>query len=122
MANKVASRLYAGDPSLCVIGIIDEDTATLVGPVLAAAACEEPGGQPIVQVTQYRADKNVGDSLVHAVEQALTWGRALNPKLLTVSSKRDGKELAQRLGLKHYRYILRMPLGNDLHSAGRVPD
>lgn len=121
MADAAIARLWAGDPALCLIGIVDETTLDLVGHVLAAASYDG-GPQPVVQVTQFRADQNVGDALLTALEQGLEWGRALHPKLLTVSSKRDGKELMKRLGLKHYRYILRVPLNGEAHAHAAPGD
>ena len=118
-AESIAAKLYVGDPSVCLLAIVEEETASLIGHVLGLAMMD--GGRPVVMVSQRTLDKKAGDALNQATEAAILWGLALKPKMLTVfdkTGKSDWKEIAKRFGLKPYRHLLWLPLNGNAHPAG----
>src|SRR5262245_3430402 len=98
-AQATIARLFMGDPKLLLIGIIDEETAALVGHVLAQ--CDQIGGKTWATIPQWRADDNVGDAVVKAVEQAITWAverQGVQREHITLFSHRHGKGWEKKLG------------------------
>ena len=99
------SRLWADDPSLLILGLVEGDTGALVGHVVA----ERTG--PLVNVLQIRADQNVGDALQEAVSRAIEWGKGNGCTDAMIHTTGNGRDWEKRLeGLKRYRQLWHLPL------------
>jgi len=113
----VMGRLWARDPSLLALGIVDTDKGFLVGHVLAEliTAQDIATGQSVrhVSIAQKRADGNVGDAVYQALDQAGVWGAANGASLLELRTKRDSREYEKRLGYTHGHHVLYKALGTD---------
>jgi hypothetical protein len=99
------SRLWADDPGLLILGLVEGDTGAIVGHVVA----EKTG--PLVNILQLRADQNVGDALTEAVTKAIEWGKSLGCTDVMVHTTGNGRDWEKRLpGLKRYRQLWHLPL------------
>lgn len=106
--RALMAKLYLGDPNILALGIIEEDSATLVGHALATL--DMFGTARWVTISQVRADENVGDARVKAVEDILEWAQARGVTKVILHTNRDGKDWEKRLGFKPYRHMLRVSL------------
>lgn len=86
--RNTMSRLWAGDPSVLALGILDEK-GMLVGHVLAE--CAQVGSQRVVVVHQSRADQNVGTALQEALEATEAWALQAGANVFKVMPHRDWK-------------------------------
>jgi hypothetical protein len=103
----VMGRLWSNDPGQLVVGIVNED-GSLVGHLLAQA--QALGSSRWVTILQVRADQNVGDARVQAVEAAVQWAKQIGAQQAVLMTHRDNKEWEKRCGFKHYRHVMRLPL------------
>jgi|SRR6185503_8386754 len=102
------SRLWADDPNLLILGLVEADSGALVGHVVA----EKTGS--LVNVLQLRADQNVGDALQEAVSRAIEWGLASGCTDALVHTTGNGRDWEKRLpGLKRYRQLWHLPLAKN---------
>lgn len=117
-ARVVISQVWAGDPKVLLLGVVDEETALLVGHVLALIVIR--GTTPGLDIAQVRADENVGDALVQAVERAIRWAtdQGVKREHISLFTHRDGKDWEKRLGFKRYRSVLHLPLTGSAHDRG----
>lgn len=117
-ARAVIARVWGGAQDVLLLGVVDEETALLVGHVLALVVVR--GSTPGVDIAQVRADENVGDALVQAVERTIKWAtdQGVRREHITLFTHRDGKEWEKRLGFKRYRSLLRMPLPGSPDDRG----
>jgi len=110
-ARAAISRVMVGDPKVLLLGLIDPDTAMLIGHVLAERFYV--GSMPNVLIPQVRADENVGDARFEAVEQAIKWAHQQAVSNVQLYSHRNGNEWIKRLGFQRYRSVLRLSFEGD---------
>lgn len=116
-ARAYTARVVAGDLRVLLLGLVDPETAMLVGHVLAERV--DIGTAADVVISQVRADENVGDALVQAVEQAIKWAHGQQVTRVLMHTHRDGREWVKRLGFIRFRTVLRLPLDDDADAGER---
>lgn len=109
-AGTVIAKLYVNDPSLVILGIIDDDKATLVGHVVASV--EGFGNRRWVYVPQIRADKDVGNARFEALNMVTAWAKSLSINQILLATNQDGKEFEKR-GFKRFRTVHRISLEDN---------
>lgn len=113
----IMSRIWARDPTILALGLVDPETSMLVGHVLAelTQSVDPISGEKIVTATtvQKRADGNVGDSLYEALDHVGVWAASQGASLLALHTKRDSREYEKRLGYKHGFHVLYKALGTN---------
>jgi hypothetical protein len=111
----VMSRLWLNDPKMLALGIVEDDTAKLVGHALASH--EGFGSEQWVTITQVRADENVGDARIQVVNAVVDWAKRLGVKRVILHTNRDGKDWQTKLGFKSYRHVLRLTIDPESKAA-----
>jgi hypothetical protein len=110
-ARAAVSRVWGGDPDILLMGLVNDETAQLVGHVLAILA--RAGTATRCEIVQAKADENVGDALTQAVETVIKWATVQKIARVMLNSSPGGKEWEKRLGFRRYRSVLRLPLEGD---------
>jgi len=104
-ADRIMAKLWAAAPFVCALGIVDPDSAKLLGHAVAELSMHH--SKKCVEVTQLQADQNVGDARFQALAHILGWAKELGIAEVYVDSHRDGKELEAKLGFKRMRTVHR---------------
>lgn len=111
--RTVMARMWARDPNLWVAVIVDEQTARVVGHVLAERG-QELGGVMKVKIRQASADKGAEDARTEAVERAVKWAHQQQiSHVELVTAPERASEWTKRLGFKRYRSVLWLPLDGE---------
>ena len=105
-ASAVMAKLWMGDPSILALGLVDPDSAKLVGHALAVL--ERFGSRARVELVQLQADQNVGEARYQAVQHVLGWAKEMGSTQVFILSHRDGKEFESRFGGKRCRTVHRI--------------
>lgn len=104
-ASAIMAKLWLADASVLALGIVDPDTATLLGHVLAIQG--QFGSRTRIDVTQLQADQNVGGARLEALSHVLGWAKERGVGEVLLFTHRDGKDLEAKFGFKRFRTVLR---------------
>jgi hypothetical protein len=104
-ASAVMAKLWLGDPSILALGIVDPESAALLGHALAVV--ERFGSRVRVEITQLQADQNVGDARYQALEHVFGWAKEQGIEEILLFTNRDGKEFESKAGFKRLRTVHR---------------
>lgn len=107
VAKNLLTPLYAQDPRILVLALVDE-RATVVGHVIASL--QSDGVKTWVNIVQYRADGNVGDAGLDALETVDRWARANKATSVLLVTTSDDKRWDKR-GYEPTRIIRHRPVG-----------
>ena len=116
-SSLVMGRIWARDPTILALGLVDPEKGTLHGHVLAEMGVSRDlaTGAEVKSaiVTQKRADGNVGDALYQAVEEAGVWAVTNGASVIALNTRKDSREWEKRLGYTHGHHVLFKKLGMD---------
>lgn len=115
-AAGIIARVWANDGRLLLIGIVNPETAELVGHVIAEHRFL--GTEHWIAVEQAEADGKAKEARFSAVDLVRIWATSLGIGKILVSANGDGKQWEKKRGAKFYRHVLMLPLE---HTDARDP-
>ena len=113
-ASTIMARLFAGDPNVVVVALLEPTTAKVVGH--GVATIETEGRRKWVFISQCKADGNVGDAIKRGIVWADQWGRERGATHMVMATPRSDTAWRRRYGFDVMRHLMIRPLG-DLPAA-----
>lgn len=113
-SQMVLKKLWGGDLDILILGIVDTETAQLVGH--AVASLETHGLRQYVYVSQIRvgqpggSGQNVGTAKQDALEKIHEWTKSLGVTQVLLATNRDGRDMAEKYGYRKFRTLHRLDL------------
>lgn len=126
MVANIGRRVYGGDPSIALLGFLDEKS-NLVGH--AVASMETDGIETWVFISQVGMDPgNWGDAVIHAMETADRWAvwysqeylvpRGLKPiSKMLMATHRDDKAWQRKYKFETHRVLMMREIGKGAEPA-----
>ena len=109
VAKRFIVPIYMQEPTVLILGLVN-DEATLVGHMVASL--QNDGSKTWAQVSQYRADGNVGEAGLEALDVIKRWAQGAGAStLVLVTTSPDGDGRWKERGFEATRYVRHMALG-----------
>lgn len=110
--SQMMTRLWAGDPDVLIVALVEEGTFKVVGHGVAEIAKHGPNCW--VFVSQMKADQNVGDAVKRAILVADEWGKSRGAEKMVMATSRSDTAWRRKYGFLGMRHLMVRNIGSPL--------